>query len=66
MEICSFLKIKSILKTEFQKPSVHFKDLFSNPYDLRLCVKSFMESVWERASWRELVKHLLIEKKWFL
>lgn len=64
VEICSFLKIKSILRTEFQKPSIHFIDLFSHPYDLRLCVKSFVGSVWERASWRELVKFLLIEKKW--
>ena len=66
MEIFSFLKIKSILRTEFQKSSVHFINSFPNPYNLRLCVKSFVGSAWDRTSWRILVKHVLIEKKWFL
>lgn len=63
MEIFSFLKIKSFLRAGFQKPSIHFIDSFSNPYDL-MYVKSFVGPVWERASWRRLVKHLLLEKKW--
>lgn len=66
VEIFSFLKIKSILRTEFQKSSVHFINSFPNPYNLRLCVKSFVGSAWDRTSWRILVKHVLIEKKWFL